>query len=55
MKFFLYGDLLNPSQLKRRAPEHQFLMLATFPNIPSNFADGRHNGDVDSPASCRHQ
>lgn len=29
MKFFLYGDLLNPSQLTRRAPEHQFLHLAT--------------------------
>lgn len=29
MKFFLYGDLLNPSQLKRRAPEHRFLYLAT--------------------------
>lgn len=29
MKFFLYGDLLNPSQLTRRAPEHRFLYLAT--------------------------
>lgn len=29
MKFFLYGDLLNPSQLTRRAPEHRFLHLAT--------------------------
>lgn len=29
MKFFLYGDLLNPSQLSKRAPEHQFLHLAT--------------------------
>ena len=29
MKFFLYGDLLNPTQLKRRAPEHRFLSLAT--------------------------
>ena len=29
MKFFLYGDLLNPSQLQRRAPEHQFLYRAT--------------------------
>lgn len=28
MKFFLYGDLLNPSQLTRRAPEHRFLYLA---------------------------
>lgn len=29
MKFFLYGDLLNPSQLARRAPEHRFLHLAS--------------------------
>ena len=29
MKFFLYGDLLSPSQLTRRAPEHRFLHLAT--------------------------
>ncbi|MGQ0666697.1 MAG: gamma-glutamylcyclotransferase family protein [Nitrospiraceae bacterium] len=29
MKFFLYGDHLNPAQLARRAPEHRFLYLAT--------------------------
>lgn len=29
MKFFLYADQLNPTQLKRRAPEHKFLYLAT--------------------------
>lgn len=29
MKFFLYGDLVNPTQLARRAPEHKFLHLAT--------------------------
>ena len=29
MKFFLYGDNLNPTQLKRRAPEYKFLYLAT--------------------------
>jgi gamma-glutamylcyclotransferase len=29
MKFFLYADHLNPTQLKRRAPEHRFLYLAT--------------------------
>jgi gamma-glutamylcyclotransferase len=29
MKFFLYGDHLNPTQLKQRAPEHKFLYLAT--------------------------
>ena len=29
MKFFLYGDQLNPVQLARRAPEHKFLYLAT--------------------------
>lgn len=29
MKFFLYADQLNPTQLKRRAPEHKFLHRAT--------------------------
>ena len=29
MKFFLYADQLNPAQLKRRAPEHKFLHVAT--------------------------
>jgi gamma-glutamylcyclotransferase len=28
MKFFFYADNLNPTQLKRRAPEHQFVGLA---------------------------
>jgi gamma-glutamylcyclotransferase len=28
MKFFLYADQLNPTQLKRRAPEHKFLYRA---------------------------
>ena len=37
MKFFLYGDHLNPTQLKRRAPEHQFLMLATLPEHTIQF------------------
>src|SRR5438132_14274123 len=37
MKFFLYGDHLNPTQLKRRAPEHQFLMLATIPDHTIKF------------------
>lgn len=37
MKFFLYGDHLNPTQLKRRAPEHQFLMLATIPEHTIKF------------------
>ena len=37
MKFFLYGDLLNPSQLKRRAPEHKFLHLATLPDHTVKF------------------
>lgn len=37
MKFFLYGDHLNPTQLKRRAPEHQFLMLATLPEHTIKF------------------
>jgi gamma-glutamylcyclotransferase len=38
MKFFLYGDSLNPTQLKRRAPEHQFLMLATLPEYTIQFS-----------------
>lgn len=37
MKFFLYGDHLNPTQLKRRAPEHQFVMLATLPEHTIKF------------------
>ena len=37
MKFFLYGDHLNPTQLKRRAPEHRFLMLATLPEHTIKF------------------
>ena len=37
MKFFLYGYHLNPTQLKRRAPEHQFLMLATLPEHTIQF------------------
>jgi len=37
MKFFLYGDHLNPTQLKRRAPEHQFLKLATLPEHTIKF------------------
>ena len=28
MKFFVYSDSLNPTQLKRRAPEHQFICKA---------------------------
>jgi len=28
MKFFVYSDSLNPTQLKRRAPEHQFVCKA---------------------------
>ena len=28
MKFFVYADNLNPTQLKRRAPEHKFLYNA---------------------------
>ena len=28
MRFFLYADNLNPTQLKQRAPEHKFLFKA---------------------------
>ena len=37
MKFFLYADNLNPTQLKRRAPEHKFQMLATLPDHTIQF------------------
>lgn len=37
MKFFLYGDNVNPTQLKRRAPEHQFVTLATLPEHTIQF------------------
>jgi gamma-glutamylcyclotransferase len=37
MKFFLYGDNLNPTQLTRRAPEHQFQFLATLPEHTIQF------------------
>jgi len=37
MKFFLYGDNVNPTQLKRRAPEHQFVTLATLPEHTIRF------------------
>ena len=37
MKFFLYGDHLNPTQLKRRAPEHRFLILAALPEHTIKF------------------
>jgi gamma-glutamylcyclotransferase len=32
MKFFFYADNLNPTQLKRRAPEHQFVCKAYLPD-----------------------
>jgi gamma-glutamylcyclotransferase len=37
MKYFLYGDNVNPTQLKRRAPEHQFVTLATLPEHTIQF------------------
>ena len=37
MKFFLYGDNVNPTQLTRRAPEHQFVTLATLPEHTIRF------------------
>jgi gamma-glutamylcyclotransferase len=32
MQFFVYADNLNPTQLKRRAPEHQFVCTAYLPD-----------------------
>ncbi len=37
MRFFIYGDNLNPVQLKRRAPEHRFLFNAYLPDHTVNF------------------
>jgi len=37
MKFFLYADNLNPSQLKRRAPEHKPIGKAYLPDHALNF------------------
>jgi gamma-glutamylcyclotransferase len=37
MRFFFYGDNLNPTQLKRRAPEHKFLFKAYLPDHTIGF------------------
>ena len=37
MRVFLYADNLNPSQLKRRAPEHKFLFNAYLPDHTIHF------------------
>jgi len=37
MKFFIYADNLNPSQLKRQAPEHKFLFSAYLPDHTIKF------------------
>ena len=37
MKFFFYADNLNPSQLKRRAPEHKFLFTGYLPDHSIQF------------------
>jgi len=37
MKIFVYADNLNPTQLKRRAPEHQFLCKAYLPDHTIHF------------------
>lgn len=37
MKFFLYADNLNPSQLKRRAPEHKPVGKAYLPDHAVHF------------------
>lgn len=37
MRFFFYADNLNPTQLKRRAPEHQFLFNAYLPDHTIGF------------------
>jgi gamma-glutamylcyclotransferase len=37
MKFFFYADNLNPTQFKRRAPEHQFIANAYLPDHAIHF------------------
>jgi len=37
MRFFIYADNLNPTQLKRRAPEHKFLFKAYLPDHTIGF------------------
>lgn len=37
MRFFVYADNLNPTQLKRRAPEAQFLFQAYVPDHTIKF------------------
>ena len=37
MKFFLYADNLNPTQLKKRAPEHQPVCKAYLPDHTIQF------------------
>jgi len=37
MKLFLYADNLNSTQLKRRAPEHQFMCKAYLPDHTLHF------------------
>ena len=37
MRFFIYADSLNPTQLKRRAPEHKLLFSAYLPDHTIQF------------------
>lgn len=37
MKFFFYADNMNPAQLKKRAPEHQFVCQAYLPDHTIQF------------------
>lgn len=37
MKYFAYADNLNPTQLKKRAPEHQFICKAYLPDHTIQF------------------
>jgi gamma-glutamylcyclotransferase len=38
MKFFFYADNLNPTQLKRRAPEHKFVTKGYLPDHTIQFS-----------------
>jgi gamma-glutamylcyclotransferase len=38
MQFFVYADNMNPTQLKRRAPEHKFVAKAYLPDHTIQFS-----------------
>ena len=53
MKFFFYADNLNPTQLKRRAPEHKFLFKAYLPDHTIQFCRWSSQWRCGLKAMCR--